>query len=90
MGGRIPDRAVVPLRRLLLLTVATAAFAFAIQALLAASDPPAAGGLVLLLVPAAAAAIVFVGTRPYPLAGRIRLGVMVAVGLLLGGGLALD
>lgn len=73
------------LRRLLLLTVVTAAVAFALQAVLAATDAPGASTLNLALVPPAAGAIVFVGLRPYPVTGRLRLGLMVAVGLFLVG-----
>ena len=66
-------RPAIPLRRLFLLAVPTAAFAFALQAVLAATDAPSAGILILLLVPAAAAAVVFAGLRPYPALGRLRL-----------------
>ena len=76
-------RPIMPLRRLLLLAVPTAAFAFALQAVLAITDAPAAGVLILLLVPVAAAAVVFFGLRPYPTLGRLRLAVMVAVALFL-------
>jgi hypothetical protein len=71
------------LPRLLLLTVLTAAFAFALQAVLAVTDAPAANALILLLVPVVAAAVIFVGLRPYPTAGRLRLAAMVAVALFL-------
>lgn len=81
--GPPSSRPPIPLRRLFLLTVVTAAFAFALQAILAASGAPAADALVLLLIPAAAAAVIFFGLRPYPLAGRLRLAGMVAVGLFL-------
>ena len=73
----------IPLRRLLLLTILTAAFAFALQALLAVTGAPAADALILLLVPVAAAAVIFFGLRPYPTAGRARLAAMVAVALFL-------
>ncbi len=73
----------IPLRRLLLLTVITAAFAFALQALLAATNAPAAEAINILLVPPIAGAIIFAGLRPYPLTGRLRLSVMVAVALFL-------
>ena len=73
----------IPLRRLLLLTVITAAFAFALQALLTATNVPAAAALNILLVPPIAGAIIFAGLRPYPLAGRLRLAAMVAVALFL-------
>ncbi len=73
----------VPLRRLLLLALPTAAFAFAIQAVLAAIDAPAAGTLTLLLVPIAAAAVVYFSLRPYPRGGRLRLAAIVAVALFI-------
>ena len=73
----------IPLRRLLLLTVVTAALAFALQALLVATDAPAATALNILLVPPIAGAVIFVGLRPYPLTGRLRLAAMVAVALFL-------
>ena len=73
----------IPLHRLLLLTVITAAFAFALQALLASTNVPAAEAINILLVPPIAGAIIFAGLRPYPLAGRLRLAVMVAVALFL-------
>ncbi len=73
----------IPVRRLLLLTVVTAAFAFALQALLVATDAPAATALNILLVPPIAGAIIFAGLQPYPLAGRLRLAAMVAVALFL-------
>ena len=76
-------RPAIPLRRLLLLTVATGAFAFALQALLAATNAPAAAAINVLLVPPTAGAIIFAGLQPYPLAGRLRLAVMVAVALFL-------
>ena len=61
----------------------TAAFAFALQALLAATDAPAAAAINILLVPPIAGAIIFTGLRPYPLAGRLRLAAMVAMALFL-------
>ncbi len=73
----------IPLRRLLLLTVITAAFAFALQSLLAATNAPAAAVINILLVPPLAGAIIFAGLRPYPLTGRLRLAVMVTVALFL-------
>ena len=73
----------IPLRRLLLLTVITAAFAFALQALLAATNAPAAAAINVLLVPPIAGAVIFASLRPYPLAGRLRLAAMVAMALLL-------
>jgi hypothetical protein len=50
---------------------------------LAVTETPAAGVLILVLVPVAAAAVIFVGLRPYPTAGRLRLAAMVAVALFL-------
>ncbi len=61
----------------------TAAFAFALQALLTATNAPAAEVINVLLVPPIAGVIVFAGLRPYPLAGRLRLAMMVAVALFL-------
>jgi hypothetical protein len=78
-----PARPAIPLSRLLLLTVLTAAIAFALQAVLAVTDAQATGVLILLLVPVAAAAVVFFGLRPYPAAGRLRLAAMVAVALFI-------
>ena len=77
------QRPQIPLRRLLLLTVVTAAFAFALQALLAATNAPATAAINILLVPPIAGAIIFAGLRPYPPAGRLRLAVMIAVALFL-------
>ncbi len=77
------QRPQISLRRLFLLTVITAAFAFALQALLAATNGPAAAAINILLVPPIAGAIIFAGLRPYPLAGRLRLAVMIAVALFL-------
>jgi hypothetical protein len=77
------SRPPIPLRRLFLLAVPTAALAFALQAVLAVTDAPAAGILILLLVPAVAAAVVFFGLRPYPTLGRLRLAAMVAVALFI-------
>ncbi len=71
------------MRRLFLLTVVTAVFAFGLQALLAVADFPAAIAISLLVLPPAAGSIVFTGLRPYPAAGRLRLALMVAVGLFL-------
>jgi hypothetical protein len=80
---RPASRPRIPLRRLLLLTVLTAAFAFALQAVLAVTGAPAADVLILLLVPLAAATVIFFGLRPYPTAGRLRLAGMVVVALFL-------
>lgn len=77
------SRPQIPLARLFLLTVATAAFAFGLQALLAATEAPAADAISLLVVPLAAAAVIFFGLRPYPTAGRLRLAGMAGAGLFL-------
>ncbi len=82
---RPAPRPTIPLRRLLLLTLLTAGLALALQALLAATNPPAATALNLLLVPIGAGAVIFLGLRPYPAAGRLRLAIMVAVALFLAG-----
>jgi hypothetical protein len=63
--------------------VVTAAFAFALQALLTATDAPAATAINILLVPPIAGAVIFAGLQPYPLAGRLRLAAMVAVARFL-------
>jgi hypothetical protein len=63
--------------------VITAALAFALQALLSAANAPAAAAINVLLVPPIAGAIIFVGLRPYPVTGRLRLAVMVTVALFL-------
>ena len=80
-----PPRPTISLRRLFLLTVLTAAFAFALQALLAATDAPSSGAVILLVVPLAAGTVIFLGLRPYPVTGRLRLATMVSVALFLVG-----
>ena len=81
-----PDaRPAVPLRRLFLLTVVTAAIAFALQAALAATGAPSADAISLLVIPVAAAAVIFLGLRPYPVIGRLRLAMMAAVALFIVG-----
>src|SRR3989304_10439352 len=71
-----PDaRPQVPLRRLFLLTLLTAAIAFALQATLAATSAPSANAISLLVIPVPAGAVIFFGLRPYPLGGRLGLGV---------------
>ncbi len=82
---RPAPRPTIPLRRLFLLTVITAALAFVLQVVLAATSVPAAAALNLLLVPIAAGAVIFMGLRPYPAAGRLRLAIMVTVALFLVG-----
>ncbi len=71
------------MRRLFLLTIVTAVFAFGLQVLLALTEFPAAAAISLLVLPPAAGAIVFTGLQPYPAAGRLRLALMVTVGLFL-------
>ncbi len=73
----------IPLHRLLLLTVITAAIAFALQALLAATNAPATEAINIVLVPPIAGAFIFAGLRSYPWTGRLRLAAMVAVALFL-------
>ena len=68
-----------------LLTLPTAAIAFALQATLAITGAPSADAIGLLVIPVAAGAIIFSGLRPYPLGGRLRLGLMTAVALFLVG-----
>ncbi len=86
MTARPPAaRPEIPLRRLLLLTVLTAAIAFALQAIVVATSAPFADAIVLFVTPLVAAAVVFVWLQPYPLAGRLRLAAMVAVALFVAG-----
>jgi hypothetical protein len=75
----------VPLGRLFLLTIVTAAFALAAQALLALTEAPAREVLIRVIVPLGAAALLFFGLRPYPAAGRARVALMVAAALFLVG-----
>ena len=84
-AGRPDTRPTVPLRRLFLLTVLTAAIALAVQATLAVTDPPLADVLRLLVTPLVAGAVVLVWLRPYPLAGRLRLAAMVTAAMFLVG-----
>jgi hypothetical protein len=79
----VTERPRIPWARLLLLTFATAALAAALQVLLAVSEAPAAEVITAVVIPATAGAIVFAGLEPYPLAGRLRMGLMVAFSLLL-------
>jgi len=69
----------------LLLTLLTAAFAFALDATLAAVDAPYAGIISLVVIPGMAGAAIFFGLRPYPLGGRLRMAMMTAVALFLVG-----
>ena len=80
-----PFSPTIPLRRLLLLTLLTAAFAFALDATLAAVDAPYAGIISLVVIPGMAGAAIFFGLRPYPLGGRLRMAMMTAVALFLVG-----
>ena len=76
-------RPTIPLRRLFLLTILTAAIAFALDATLAATDPPNANTISLVVIPGTAGAAIFFGLRPYPLGGRLRLALMTAAALCL-------
>ena len=80
-----PFSPTIPLRRLLLLTLLTAAFAFALDATLAAVDAPYAGIISLVVIPGMAGAAIFFGLRPYPLGGRLRMALMTAAALFLVG-----
>jgi hypothetical protein len=82
---RPSDRPALPLRRLLLLTVLTAAVAFLLQATLVATSAPLANAIVLFVTPLVAGVVVFVWLQPYPLAGRLRLALMTAVALFIVG-----
>ena len=84
-AGPSDARPTIPLRRLLLLTVLTAALAFALDATLAATDAQYANTISLVVVPGTAGAVIFFGLRPYPLGGRLRLGLMTAATLFLVG-----
>ena len=75
----------MPLRRLLLLTVLTAAVAFFLQAAVVATSAPFADAIVLFVTPLVAGVAVFVWLQPYPLGGRLRLAAMVAVALFIVG-----
>ena len=80
-----PFSPTIPLRRLLLLTVLTAAVAFVLQATVVAASAPFADTIVLFVTPLAAGVVVFVWLQPYPLGGRLRLAAMTAVALFLVG-----
>ena len=84
-AGPSDARPTIPLRRLLLLPVLTAALAFALDATLAATDAQYANTISLVVVPGTAGAVIFFGLRPYPLGGRLRLALMTAVALFLVG-----
>ena len=84
-AGPPAARPTVPLRRLFLLTLLTAAIAFALQATLAATGAPSAEAISLLVIPVVAGAVILFGLRPYPLGGRLRLALMTAVALFLVG-----
>jgi len=76
-------QAALPLGRLLLLPLLAFAAAIAVQMSLKAAGLPSTSALRVLATPAVAAGIVYLGLRPYPRGGRIRLALMVAVGVLL-------
>ena len=80
-----PARPTIPLRRLLLLTLLTAALAFALDAALAAAGAPYARVISLAVIPGTAGAAIFFGLRPYPPGGRLRMALMTAVALFLVG-----
>ena len=84
-AGPSDARPAIPLRRLLLLTLLTAAFAFALDATLAAADAPYAGVISLVVIPGMAGVAIFFGLRPYPPGGRLRMALMTAVALFLVG-----
>ena len=75
----------IPLRRLFLLTLLTAAFAFFLQATVVATSAPFADAIVLFVTPLVAGVVVFVWLQPYPLAGRLRLAAMVGIALFIVG-----
>ena len=83
--SRPPARPTIPLRRLLLLTVLTAAFAFVLDATLAAAAAPYGNTISLVVIPGAAGAVILFGLRPYPFGGRLRMALMTAVALFLVG-----
>jgi len=80
-----PTRPTIPLRRLMLLTLLTAALAFALDATLAAAGAPHARFISLAVIPGMAGAAIFFGLRPYPPGGRLRMALMTAVALFLVG-----
>jgi len=56
-----------------------------VHAALAATGAPSADAISLLVIPIAAAAVIFLGLRPYPVIGRLRLAMMTAVALFIVG-----
>jgi hypothetical protein len=76
-------RAGPPAGRLLLLPLAAFAIALALHAGLGAAGISAGNPLRVAVTPAVGAAIVYFGLPGYPWRGRLRLGAMVATGLLL-------
>ncbi len=72
-----------PVRRILLLPLTAFLVAFAIQVTLKLAGVPSTSALRVLATPAIAGAVVYVGLRPYPTGGRLRLAAMVGIGLLL-------
>lgn len=71
------------MRRILLLPLTAFLVAFAIQVTLKLVGVPSTSALRVLATPAIAGAVVYLGLRPYPTAGRLRLAAMVLIGLLL-------
>jgi len=74
--------------RIVLLAIVTAAGALAMQLGLIALGLGRENPIRLLLVPILGGLVVYFGLRGYPISGRIRLSVMVAVFLLLFAGVA--
>jgi hypothetical protein len=77
-----PTPAAFSANRIVLLVLVAFTIALAVHGLihaLGAGDSP----LRLFVTPLIGAGVIFAGLRGYPLSGRIRLGVMVGVGLLL-------
>ncbi|MBI2912900.1 MAG: hypothetical protein HYY03_03160 [Chloroflexi bacterium] len=73
----------LPVGRLFLLPLLAFLVAVAIQVGLKTAGLPSTSPLRVLATPAVAAGVVYLGLRPYARAGRIRLAIMVAAGLLL-------
>jgi hypothetical protein len=74
----------IPFSRLaIILPVFAFLIALGVQTLSKAAGLEATNPIRTILTPLVAAAIVFLGLRPYPRLGRIRLALMVAVGLFL-------
>ena len=71
------------LARLLLLPLVAFLVAVGVQAGLRAAGVSSTSALRVFATPAIAAAVVYLGLRPYPTAGRLRMAAMVAVALFL-------